>query len=165
MDRAESEGRVVVSADTDFGAILARSGKRAPSVILFRTVLQRRAWSQAALILANLPQVTEDLEAGALVTINTAGCAAGACFSSPGERSLTRGSPAPVRTVRDDAARPGEERQPPVMPVTSGHRKQPLTSVFAEWGRTGRSPDLPSPGRGRGFETPIAHGKSAGQRL
>ena len=69
MERAESEGRVVVSADTDFGAILARSGKRAPSVILLRTVLQRRAWSQAALILANLPQVAEDLEAGALVTI------------------------------------------------------------------------------------------------
>lgn len=69
MARAESEGRVVVSADTDFGAILARSGKRAPSVILFRTIGQRRAWSQAGLILANLPQVAEDLEAGALVVI------------------------------------------------------------------------------------------------
>lgn len=69
MDRAESEGRVVVSADTDFGAILAGSGKRAPSVILFRTVGLRRAWSQAGLILANLPQVAEDLEAGALVVI------------------------------------------------------------------------------------------------
>ena len=69
MDRAESEGRVVVSADTDFGVILARSGKRAPSVILFRIVGQRRAWSQAGLILANLPQVAEDLEAGALVVI------------------------------------------------------------------------------------------------
>jgi len=56
---------VVVSADTDFGGILARTGKGAPSVMLFRTVGQRRAWSQAALILANLPQVEEDLEAGA----------------------------------------------------------------------------------------------------
>lgn len=69
MDRAEAERRVVVSADTDFGPILAGSGKRAPSVILFRIAGQRRAWSQAALILANLPQVTEDLEAGALVVI------------------------------------------------------------------------------------------------
>ncbi len=69
MERAEAEGRVVVSADTDFGAILARSGKRVPSVILLRTVGQRRAWSQAALILANLPQVAEDLDAGALVVI------------------------------------------------------------------------------------------------
>jgi hypothetical protein len=30
---------------------------------------KRRAWSQAALILANLPQVAEDLEASALVVI------------------------------------------------------------------------------------------------
>ncbi|MGH8991823.1 MAG: DUF5615 family PIN-like protein [Acidimicrobiia bacterium] len=69
MDRAEAEGRVVVSADTDFGAILARSGKRAPSVILFRMAGQRRAWSQAPLVLANLPQVADDLAAGALVVI------------------------------------------------------------------------------------------------
>ena len=69
MARAEAEGRVVVSADTDFGAILARSGNRAPSVILFRMAGQRRAWSQAALVLANLPQVAGDLEAGALVVI------------------------------------------------------------------------------------------------
>jgi hypothetical protein len=38
-------------------------------VILLRTVGHRRAWSQAALVLANLPQVAGDLEAGALVVI------------------------------------------------------------------------------------------------
>jgi hypothetical protein len=38
-------------------------------VILFGTVGQRRAWSEVALVLANLPQVAEDLEAGALVVI------------------------------------------------------------------------------------------------
>ena len=64
MARAEAEGRVVVSADTDFGTLLARSGRRAPSVILFRIAGQRRAWSRVALILANLPEVAEDLEAG-----------------------------------------------------------------------------------------------------
>jgi predicted nuclease of predicted toxin-antitoxin system len=69
MARAEAEGRVVVSADTDFGTLLSRSGKRAPSVILFRLAGQRRAWSRVALILANLPDVTEDLEAGAIVVI------------------------------------------------------------------------------------------------
>lgn len=69
MARAEAEGRVVVSADTDFGALLAASGKRAPSVILLRLAGQRRAWSRAALILGNLPQVADDLEAGALVVI------------------------------------------------------------------------------------------------
>ena len=69
MARAEAEERVVVSADTDFGTQLARSGGRAPSVILFRIAGQRRAWSRVALILANLPEVAEDLEAGALVVI------------------------------------------------------------------------------------------------
>jgi hypothetical protein len=38
-------------------------------VILFRLAGQRRAWSRVALILANLPEVTADLEAGALVVI------------------------------------------------------------------------------------------------
>lgn len=69
MDRAETESRVVISADTDFGAILARTGRRAPSVILFRLPTERRAWRRVALILANLPQVADDLEAGALVVI------------------------------------------------------------------------------------------------
>jgi predicted nuclease of predicted toxin-antitoxin system len=69
LDRAEAEERVVVSADTDFGTLLARSGKRAPSVIMFRLPGQRRGWSRVALILANLPDVTADLEAGALVVI------------------------------------------------------------------------------------------------
>ncbi|HZQ76158.1 MAG TPA: hypothetical protein VFE55_02435 [Acidimicrobiia bacterium] len=38
-------------------------------MILFRTIGQRRACSQAALVRANLPKVAEDLEAGALVVV------------------------------------------------------------------------------------------------
>ena len=38
---------------------------------MFRVPGQRRAWSRVALILANLPDVTEDLEAGALVVIES----------------------------------------------------------------------------------------------
>jgi hypothetical protein len=38
-------------------------------VILFRIAGHWRAWSRVALILANLPEVAEDLEAGALVVI------------------------------------------------------------------------------------------------
>jgi predicted nuclease of predicted toxin-antitoxin system len=57
MSRAEAENRVVVSADTDFGTLLARSGAKAPSVLLIRRLVGRRAAEQASMILANLPAV------------------------------------------------------------------------------------------------------------
>jgi len=47
MDRAEAEQRVVVSADTDFGTLLARSGAKLPSVLLIRRLVGRRAADQA----------------------------------------------------------------------------------------------------------------------
>lgn len=67
LDAAHSDGRVLASADTDFGAILARRQASGPSVLLLRRAADRRAAEQARLILDNLDQVADDLTAGAIV--------------------------------------------------------------------------------------------------
>lgn len=69
LDAAVSEGRVLISLDTDFGALVAHFRARPPSVILFRGRVTHRPTAQAALILDNLEQLAEDLEAGAIVVI------------------------------------------------------------------------------------------------
>ena len=66
---ASAHGRVLVSADTDFGALLARTGADRPSVILIRRSSARRADEIAALLLSNLDQVADDLDAGAIVVM------------------------------------------------------------------------------------------------
>jgi predicted nuclease of predicted toxin-antitoxin system len=63
------ENRMLVSADTDFGELLANAAVLAPSVILLRRT-DKQARSLAAVILANLQQVTDDLAAGALIVIS-----------------------------------------------------------------------------------------------
>ena len=51
FERAALESRVVVSADTDFGTLLALREATSPSVILLRAASLRRADDQVALIL------------------------------------------------------------------------------------------------------------------
>jgi predicted nuclease of predicted toxin-antitoxin system len=70
LEHARADERILVSADTDFGGLLARSGASTPSVILIRRLAGRRAAEQAAIILANLDQVAEDLTAGAIVVLH-----------------------------------------------------------------------------------------------
>ena len=71
LERARTDRRVLISADTDFGELLAASGALLPSVILLRRETDRSASSQAGLILANLGQVAADIEAGAIVVLES----------------------------------------------------------------------------------------------
>jgi predicted nuclease of predicted toxin-antitoxin system len=68
LAQAMDDGRVLLSADTDFGEILARSGNPLPSVILFRRE-DRSAASLVSVLLANLDTVADELDRGAFVVI------------------------------------------------------------------------------------------------
>ena len=67
---AVNESRVVVSGDTDFGELLARTNASSPSVVLFRRQGQRRAAELAGLLVANLDAVAADLDSGAVVVMD-----------------------------------------------------------------------------------------------
>lgn len=69
---AATDDRIILSADTDFGTLLALRQARRPSVLLFRGATPRRPSDQLALLQANLPQVEADLIAGAIVIIQPA---------------------------------------------------------------------------------------------
>ncbi len=63
---AAQESRIVVSADTDFGALLAQSQATHPSFILFRGATTRSPDAQVRLLVANLPALAADLTAGCI---------------------------------------------------------------------------------------------------
>lgn len=68
MSFAHREHRVVVSADTDFGELLATTHATAPSVVLFRGQ-SHDVDNLTQLIAGLLPEVEADLQQGAIVVI------------------------------------------------------------------------------------------------
>jgi predicted nuclease of predicted toxin-antitoxin system len=69
MEAATNDHRVLISVDTDFGELLALGRHPGPSVVLLRRAPHRPA-AQSQLVLAALPQLDTDLEAGAVATVS-----------------------------------------------------------------------------------------------
>jgi predicted nuclease of predicted toxin-antitoxin system len=70
FEKAMAENRILISADTDFGTILALWQHSRPSVILFRRGTERRPSDQTQLLLANLDRLKEPLEEGCIIVFD-----------------------------------------------------------------------------------------------
>jgi predicted nuclease of predicted toxin-antitoxin system len=71
LQSAAKEERTLLTADSDFGALLALGSLASPSVLLLRSADHLRPNEQAGLIAANLPQIVKDLEKGAIVSLTS----------------------------------------------------------------------------------------------
>jgi len=70
LERAVDEDRVVITADTDFGELLAQNNLVKPSVILFRTVALKRAAQHLELLKKHLPDLKDSLQQGCIVILS-----------------------------------------------------------------------------------------------
>jgi predicted nuclease of predicted toxin-antitoxin system len=70
---AVANDHVVVTADSDFAALLALRRSTSPSVILLRDLGQRSPDDHAQILIENLPAVTDAVADGAIVSLSPTG--------------------------------------------------------------------------------------------
>ncbi|WP_169983934.1 DUF5615 family PIN-like protein [Microbispora sp. H10836] len=73
MALAAADGRVIISADTDFGALLAYARAKEPSVVLVREIVELRPPDMVNVILGHLDVLEPHLRAGAIATFTATG--------------------------------------------------------------------------------------------
>jgi predicted nuclease of predicted toxin-antitoxin system len=72
LEAARVEGRVIVTLDSDFAAIVATQGLQSPSVVHLRVQHLDRDRT-VALLLEVLPALERDLQSGCLVSVGAGG--------------------------------------------------------------------------------------------
>ncbi len=70
LQAADEQDRVLLTADADFGALLALGALATPSVVLLRSADHMRPAEQAELLAANLPAIADALEEGAIASLS-----------------------------------------------------------------------------------------------
>lgn len=70
FDRAVADDLVVITADSDFGMLLALRRASNPSVVHLRHIAELVPEEHTALLVANLPTITDDLEHGAIASLS-----------------------------------------------------------------------------------------------
>lgn len=69
VEIAERENRVIVSADTDFGALLVARDRTRPAFVLFRRTTRLRPAEIAEQLLEIVARYESELKAGCIVTV------------------------------------------------------------------------------------------------
>ena len=70
IEFAADERRTIVSADTDFGTLLALRASAHPSFVLLRGDIERSPERQVALLTKHLAQLSDEIERGAVIVIS-----------------------------------------------------------------------------------------------
>jgi predicted nuclease of predicted toxin-antitoxin system len=71
FDRAAKDSLTVVTADSDFGMMLAMRRATSPSVVHLRHVAELSPDEHSALLAANLRTIEDDLDRGAIASLST----------------------------------------------------------------------------------------------